>query len=179
MAPDGWEFTLAVVEAKAGTMFGEMALTAQRLREAYAEAAEPSDVCVLKREDLERLVRGIPDDVGLRMIRGLSERLRVCETRLEDVGFRDVPARLAGLHPTAHRGRRRYDRRGTPDTHALHPPTTGHHDRRQPRERHQGLHEIEKGGSRGAAVPAHLRQGCRGPGTDRRVKGHRLRLGGP
>src|SRR5215212_2915724 len=95
-------------------MFGEMApLTAQRLREAYAEAAEPSDVCVLKREDPERLVRGIPDDVGLRMIRGLSERLRVCETRLEDVGFRDVPARLASLHPTAHRGRRRYDRRGT------------------------------------------------------------------
>ena len=28
VAPDGWEFTLAVVEA--GTMFGEMALTAQR-----------------------------------------------------------------------------------------------------------------------------------------------------
>ena len=26
VAPDGWEFTLAVVEA--GTMFGEMALTA-------------------------------------------------------------------------------------------------------------------------------------------------------
>jgi hypothetical protein len=169
-----------VVEAKADTMFGEMApLTAQRLREAYAEAAEPSDVCVLKREDPERLVRGIPDDVGLRMIRGLSERLRVCETRLEDVGFRDVPARLASLHPTAHRGRRRYDRRGTPDTHALHPPTTGHHDRRQPRERHQGLHEIEKGGSRGAAVPAHLRQGCRSPGTDRRVKGPVFAPGGP
>ncbi|MBA3474400.1 MAG: cyclic nucleotide-binding domain-containing protein, partial [Rubrobacter sp.] len=29
VAPDGWEFTLAVVDA--GTMFGEMALTAQRL----------------------------------------------------------------------------------------------------------------------------------------------------
>jgi CRP/FNR family transcriptional regulator len=94
VTPDGWEFTLAVVEA--GTMFGEMALTAQRLREAYAEAAEPSDICVLKREDLERLVRGNPD-VGLRMIRVLSERLRVCETRLEDVGFRNVPGRLASL----------------------------------------------------------------------------------
>ena len=94
VTPDGWEFTLAMVEA--GTMFGEMALTAQRLREAYAEATEPSDICVLKREDLERLVRGNPD-VGLRMIRVLSERLRLCESRLEDIGLKDIPARLAKL----------------------------------------------------------------------------------
>ena len=94
IAPDGWEFTLAVVEA--GTMFGEMALTAQRLREAYAEATEPSDVCILKREDLERIVRGNPE-VGLRMMRVLSERLRLCETRLEDISLKDVPARLASL----------------------------------------------------------------------------------
>ncbi len=94
LAPDGWEFTLAVMEA--GTMFGEMALTAQRLRETYAEAMEPSDICVLKSEDLERIVRGNPD-VGLRMIRVLSERLRACETRLEDIGLKEVPARLANL----------------------------------------------------------------------------------
>ncbi len=94
VAPDGWEFTLAVVEA--GTMFGEMALTAQRLREAYAEATEPSDICVLKSEDLEGLVRENPE-VGLRIIRVLSERLRSCETRLEDIGLKDVPARLASL----------------------------------------------------------------------------------
>ena len=94
VAPDGWEFTLAVVDA--GTMFGEMALTAQRLREAYAEATEPSDICVLRSADLERLVRENPD-VGLRMIRLLSERLRLCETRLEDISLKDVPARLASL----------------------------------------------------------------------------------
>jgi len=94
VAPDGWEFTLAVVDA--GTMFGEMALTAQRLREAYAEATEPSDICVLRNADLERLVRANPE-VGLRMMRVLSERLRACETRLEDIGLKDVPARLASL----------------------------------------------------------------------------------
>ncbi len=92
--PDGWEFTLAVVET--GTMFGEMALTAQRMREAYAEVTESSDICVLKGEDLECLVRENPD-VGLRMLRVLSERLRLCETRLEDIGLKDVPARLASL----------------------------------------------------------------------------------
>ncbi len=94
VAPDGWEFTLAVVEA--GTMFGEMALTAQRMRESYAEAMEPADVCILKNEDLERLVLEYPG-VGLRIIRVLGERLRLCETRLEDIGLKDVPARLASL----------------------------------------------------------------------------------
>jgi CRP/FNR family transcriptional regulator len=92
--PDGGEFTLAVVEA--GTMFGEMSLTAQRVREAYAEAVEPSDICVLRREDLERIVRSNPD-VGLAMMRVLGERLRACEDRLEDVGLKGVPARLASL----------------------------------------------------------------------------------
>jgi len=94
VAPDGWEFTLAVVEA--GTMFGEMALTAQRMWEGYAEAMEPSDICILKNTDLERIVRGNPE-VGMRMIRVLSERLRSCETRLEDVTLKNVPARLASL----------------------------------------------------------------------------------
>ena len=92
--PEGWEFTLAVVEA--GTVFGEMSLTAQRMREAYAEATEPSDICVLRREDLEWLVRSNPG-VGLAMMRVLSERLRACEERLEDIGLKDVAARLAGL----------------------------------------------------------------------------------
>ncbi len=92
--PDGWEFTLAVVEA--GTMFGEMALTAQRMWEAYAEATEPSDICILKNADLERLVRGNPE-VGIKMIRLLSERLRLCETRLEDITLKNIPARLASL----------------------------------------------------------------------------------
>ena len=46
--------------------------------------------------DLERLVRVNPD-VGLRMLRVLSERLRACEGRLEDIRLKDVPARLAGL----------------------------------------------------------------------------------
>ncbi len=94
VTPDGWEFTLAVVEA--GTMFGEMALTAQRMRQAYAQAIEPSDICILKNTDLERLVRGNPE-VGIKMIRVLSERLRLCETRLEDVTLKEVPARLASL----------------------------------------------------------------------------------
>jgi CRP/FNR family transcriptional regulator, cyclic AMP receptor protein len=94
VTPEGWQFTLAVVES--GTMFGEMALTAQRMREAYAEAVEPSDICVLRYEDLEWLIKENPE-VGLRMMHVLSERLRLCEERLEDIGLKDVSARLANL----------------------------------------------------------------------------------
>jgi CRP/FNR family cyclic AMP-dependent transcriptional regulator len=92
--PDGREFTLAVVEA--GTIFGEMALTGQRLEGAYAQAMEPTQVSTMLRADLERLILEKPE-VGLRIMQLLSERLRRQETRLEDVGLKDVKARLASI----------------------------------------------------------------------------------
>lgn len=93
-AADVREFTLAVVEA--GTVFGEMALTGQRLREAYAQAIEPCKVSAMRREDLECLILDKPE-VGLQITRLLSERLRRYETRLEDVTLKGVTARLASL----------------------------------------------------------------------------------
>jgi CRP/FNR family transcriptional regulator len=92
--PDGREFTLAVVEA--GTVFGEMALTGQRLEGAYAQALTPSQVSTMLRADLERLILEKPE-VGLRIMQLLSERLRRQETRLEDVSTKDVKARLASI----------------------------------------------------------------------------------
>ena len=94
MTPDGREFTLAVVEA--GTVFGEMALTAQQLEGAYAQAMESSQVSTMAREDLERLVLEKPE-VGLRIMQVLSERLRRQENRLEDATMKDIHARLAGI----------------------------------------------------------------------------------
>jgi CRP/FNR family cyclic AMP-dependent transcriptional regulator len=92
--PDGREFTVAVVES--GTVFGEMALTGQQLEGAYAQAMEPSQVSTMLRADLERLVVEKPE-VGLRVMRVLSERLRRQEIRLEDANMKDVHARLAGI----------------------------------------------------------------------------------
>jgi CRP-like cAMP-binding protein len=88
------EFTLEVVDA--GTVFGEVAFTPHRLRNAYAEATEPSTLLAMEREDVERLIREKPQ-VGIRMISILSERLRYYETRMEDVTLKEVPARLASL----------------------------------------------------------------------------------
>ena len=88
------EFTLEVVDA--GTVFGEVAFTAHRLRDAYAEATEPSIVLAMARDDVERLILDKPR-VGVRMLSLLSERLHYYETRMEDVTLKEVPARLASL----------------------------------------------------------------------------------
>jgi CRP/FNR family cyclic AMP-dependent transcriptional regulator len=88
------EFTLEVVDA--GTVFGEVAFTPHALRDAYAEAMEPSILLAMGRADVERLIRQKPQ-VGIRMISLLSERLHYYETRMEDVTLREVPARLASL----------------------------------------------------------------------------------
>lgn len=93
-APDGREFTLSVVDA--GTVFGEMALTAQQLEGAYAQAMELSILLNMSREDLERLIFQKPE-VGLQITRLLCERLRRYETRLEDITLKDVHSRLASI----------------------------------------------------------------------------------
>jgi CRP/FNR family transcriptional regulator, cyclic AMP receptor protein len=90
----GSELTLAVVGE--GTLFGEMALTAQHLREAYAQAMEPSLVLSMSPDDLKKLILG-HSEVGLELARVLSERLRLYEKRLEDISLKQVPARLASL----------------------------------------------------------------------------------
>jgi CRP-like cAMP-binding protein len=88
------EFTLEVLDA--GTVFGEVAFTAHRLRDAYAQATEPSVLLAMERAEVERLIRQKPQ-VGIRMISLLSERLHYYETRMQDVTLKEVPARLASL----------------------------------------------------------------------------------
>ena len=88
------EFTLEMVDA--GTVFGEVAFTPHALRDAYAEAMEPSILLAMDRADVERLIQSKPQ-VGIRIISLLSERLHYYETRLEDVTLKGVPARLASL----------------------------------------------------------------------------------
>jgi CRP/FNR family transcriptional regulator, cyclic AMP receptor protein len=92
--PEGREFTVAVVES--GTVFGEMALTGQRLRNSFAQAMEESEVSAMCRADVERLILGRPE-VGLQLVHLLSDRLISYETRLEDLALKEVPARLASL----------------------------------------------------------------------------------
>ena len=93
-SPEGREFTLGVVED--GTVFGELSLTSQGTRGAYAQCMEDSEIAVLRRDDLERLILRKPQ-VGLSLLRLIGERLNAYERRLEDLSLKEVPARLASL----------------------------------------------------------------------------------
>ena len=93
-SPGGREFTVAVLES--GTVFGEMSLTGQRLRNSYAQAVEDSEVAAMCRADVERLILDRPR-VGLQLVHLLSNRLWASETRMEDLATKTVPARLASL----------------------------------------------------------------------------------
>jgi CRP/FNR family transcriptional regulator len=91
---EGRELTLAEIEP--GMMFGEMALTAQRIRGSYAQAIEPSVLISMSRTDLEHIIEENPK-VGTRLVHLLSERLAAYESRMEDLTLKDVPGRLANL----------------------------------------------------------------------------------
>jgi CRP/FNR family transcriptional regulator, cyclic AMP receptor protein len=90
--PEGQELTLSVAEG--GTILGEMAFTGQHLPGVYLRAIEPSVVVTLQRSELEHLILSNPE-VGLRLVRLLSERLHETETRLAELSHKEVPARLA------------------------------------------------------------------------------------
>jgi len=79
-----------------GSIFGEMSVVGQRLYNTFAEAVEDCLICVMSRADVERLILDQPK-VGLRVLEITGRRLREAESRLEDMAFKGVPARLASL----------------------------------------------------------------------------------
>lgn len=85
-----------------GTFFGEMPLTAQSMHQTFAEATEDSLVCVLSRNDLEKLLQSKPS-VAVRLVEILSHRLEETRTRLEESTLRNATVRVCqGLLRQAH-----------------------------------------------------------------------------
>ena len=94
MSSEGRKLMIATLGA--GTVFGEMALTGQGMYDTFAEAAEDSLICIMKRRDVEKLLLSKPK-VAIRLLGLISQRLRQAEEKLEETLFRDVPRRLAAL----------------------------------------------------------------------------------
>ncbi len=63
---------------------------------AFAECTESASICVMSRDDLERLILDIPM-VGIRLMETMASRLEGAETRLEDLAFKSLAGRLASL----------------------------------------------------------------------------------
>jgi CRP-like cAMP-binding protein len=94
ISPDGKKLVLATIGP--GTIFGEMALIGQGMHNTFAEAIEDCVLCVMSREDVERMLLTKPK-VALRIFEDLGNRLRETEARLEEIAFKGIPARLASL----------------------------------------------------------------------------------
>ena len=94
MSPEGKKLVIATLGP--GSVFGEMSMIGQGMYNTFAEALEDCTLCVMGRSDLERILVDKPQ-VGLRIVEILGRRLREAEARLEDIAFKNIPARLASL----------------------------------------------------------------------------------
>jgi len=94
LSPGGKKLVVATLGP--GTIFGEMSLVGQGMHNTFAEALDDCLLCVMSRTDVERLMREKPE-VAFRVVEALGERMTSLESRLEDIAFKSIPARLASL----------------------------------------------------------------------------------
>ena len=94
MTADGKKIVVSTLGP--GAIFGEMTLIGSGMHNTYAQAVEDCLICVMSRLDLERLFKRRPL-VAIRFIEAMGKRLRDTEARLEEIAFKSIPARLAGL----------------------------------------------------------------------------------
>jgi len=94
ISPEGKKLVITTLGAH--TLFGEMALLGTKMHNTFAEAVEDCLICVMSRDDLERLILGKPQ-VALRILDSTGRRLREAEEHLENMAFKGIPARLASL----------------------------------------------------------------------------------
>ena len=94
LAPNGKKLVVATLGP--GAIFGEMSLVGQGMHNTFAEAVDDCLLCVMSRADVERLMREKPD-VAYRFFETMGDRVSQLETSLENIAFKSIPARLAGL----------------------------------------------------------------------------------
>jgi CRP/FNR family cyclic AMP-dependent transcriptional regulator len=94
LSPEGRRLTLAVLGP--GAIFGEMELLGQRMGEGFAEALEPSVLCLMSEEDVRSMLLADPR-IASRIITGLGRRLVEVEQRLADTVLKTAPQRVAAV----------------------------------------------------------------------------------
>jgi CRP-like cAMP-binding protein len=94
VSADGREVTLNVISP--GEIFGEIALLDGKPRSADATAIEETTLLVVERKQFLPFLRQ-NDDLYLRLLAVLCDRLRRTSLALEGIALLDLPARLARL----------------------------------------------------------------------------------
>jgi CRP-like cAMP-binding protein len=93
-ALSGKEITFEILEP--GEVFGELEVLEGSFRATAAEALDDVVICLIRREDFDRYLATHPS-AAVRLTKLIGLRLRRIQSRIEDLVFRDVPARLAHL----------------------------------------------------------------------------------
>lgn len=90
----GKEVTFEILEP--GDIFGELEALEGTPRATAAEALDDALICAIPRQDFDRYLAAHPA-VTVKLTKLIGLRLRKIQSRVEDLVFRDVPARLAHL----------------------------------------------------------------------------------
>jgi CRP-like cAMP-binding protein len=93
-APNGKEVTFDILEA--GDVFGELDVLEDAPRSTSAETLDDALICVIPRKDFDQYLAMHPN-VTIKLTKLIGLRLKKIQSRVEDLVFRDVPARLAHL----------------------------------------------------------------------------------
>lgn len=94
MTPAGKKIVVATLGP--GAVFGEMSVVGQGMHNTFAQALDACMICVMSREDVDRLIRNKPT-VAFRFFEALGARVSALEEQLEDIAFKSIPSRLAGM----------------------------------------------------------------------------------
>lgn len=79
-----------------GTIFGEMALVHNELRDCYAQSMSACTVRVIGKETLEDIIH-IHPQVAIRLMEIMGQRLHEVQEKLATIAFASVPQRLAAV----------------------------------------------------------------------------------
>lgn len=93
-APSGKEVTFDILEP--GEIFGELDVLEDAPRSTSAETLDDALICVIPRKDFDQYLAMHPN-VTIKLTKLIGLRLKKIQSRVEDLVFRDVPARLAHL----------------------------------------------------------------------------------
>ncbi len=94
LSKEGREVTIALLEP--GEIFGELEVLDDVPRDTLAEALDDSQICVVSKTLFIEMMHKIPA-FSFRLTKLIGFRMRKIERRVEDLVFKDVPARLAHL----------------------------------------------------------------------------------
>jgi CRP/FNR family transcriptional regulator len=94
ISADGKIVTLAILGDE--NIFGTMSAIRGGTSGTYAETLEDSYICAIHQDDFSKAVKEMPE-IALKLIEIINQRLKEAEQRIEDLVFRNIPGRIAGI----------------------------------------------------------------------------------